>query len=167
MDNPGHGSWSQAWQDYYIYNNFFKGKREGIYLDIGTYDPWDMSNSAFFELCLDWYGICVESQTDRVPIIQGERKCKVMNHCIVGPSLAGKYYPFKGMNVDFNSPKTFVQFFSFFSFFLFFSFFFPSFSLFFFSFFRPTFPRQKNKLKKMKGSVGNGSERVLPFGNNR
>ena len=49
--------WSQAYQEWYLYHNFFYGKTNGIYLDIGAHKPLHLSNSAFFDVCLGWKGI--------------------------------------------------------------------------------------------------------------
>ena len=57
--NYGNG-WSQQKQDQFVYLNFFKGQTDGIYVDIGANQPFTISNSAFFDVCLGWKGICVE-----------------------------------------------------------------------------------------------------------
>merc|ERR1712187_126524 len=43
-------AFSQGYQDWYIYHNYFRGRRwgEGFYLDIGTNNPLKISNTAFF-----------------------------------------------------------------------------------------------------------------------
>ena len=38
---------SQAWQDWFLYRNFFAGQRKGLYIDIGTNDPIRISNTFF------------------------------------------------------------------------------------------------------------------------
>ena len=53
--------WSQGFQEWYIYHNFFKGKiKNGVYLDVGSHKPTHLSNTAFFDICLGWHGVCVE-----------------------------------------------------------------------------------------------------------
>lgn len=52
--------WSQGYQEWYLYHNFFYGKINGKYLDIGAHKPFSLSNSVFFDKCLGWNGICVE-----------------------------------------------------------------------------------------------------------
>jgi FkbM family methyltransferase len=51
---------SQYKQDEFLNENFFKNKRNGIFVDIGAYDGIDGSNSYFFEKYLDWEGLCIE-----------------------------------------------------------------------------------------------------------
>lgn len=51
---------SQYKQDQFLNENFFKNKRNGIFVDIGAYDGIEGSNSYFFEKHLEWKGLCVE-----------------------------------------------------------------------------------------------------------
>ena len=62
--------WSQGYQEWYLYHNFFYGKTKGTYLDIGAHKPFSLSNSAFFDKCLGWNGICVEP-TETSQLFQG------------------------------------------------------------------------------------------------
>jgi FkbM family methyltransferase len=52
--------YSQVGQDKYLLDSFFKGRRDGIFLDIGAYDGETFSNSLFFEETMGWTGLCVE-----------------------------------------------------------------------------------------------------------
>mgnify|MGYP003649140480 CR=1 FL=1 len=52
--------YSQYKQDQFLNENFFKNKRNGIFVDIGAYDGIEGSNSYFFEKHLEWKGLCVE-----------------------------------------------------------------------------------------------------------
>jgi len=73
--------WSQAYQEWYIYHNFFKGKFNGVYLDIGAHKPLSLSNTAFFDLCLGWKGLCVEpSETSNN--FENIRSCNIAKHCV-------------------------------------------------------------------------------------
>jgi len=51
--------YSQYKQDEYIYNNFFKNKTNGFFIDIGASEPERQNNTLFFEK-LGWDGILVE-----------------------------------------------------------------------------------------------------------
>ena len=51
---------SQVGQDRYLWENFFRGKRGGVFVDIGAYDGEKFSNSAFFERSMGWTGLCIE-----------------------------------------------------------------------------------------------------------
>lgn len=52
--------YSQCGQDKYLYDNFFKDKKNGVFLDIGAHDGITFSNTYFFEKSLGWTGICIE-----------------------------------------------------------------------------------------------------------
>jgi len=75
---------SQAWQDWILYRNFFAGRTDGLYVDIGTNDPLQISNSAFFDLCLGWKGICFEPQKIYHKAIRGKRTCALVPRCVLG-----------------------------------------------------------------------------------
>jgi FkbM family methyltransferase len=51
--------YSQFNQDKYIYENIFKNKTDGFFVDIGASDPINGSNTMFFEE-IGWSGILVE-----------------------------------------------------------------------------------------------------------
>jgi FkbM family methyltransferase len=50
---------SQHKQDQFIVN-YFKGKRNGVFIDIGAHDGIDLSNTYVLEKELEWTGICIE-----------------------------------------------------------------------------------------------------------
>jgi hypothetical protein len=54
---------SQAWQDEFV-SNVLNFKRNGYYLDIGSFSAISTSNSYYFEDELKWHGICVEKSLD-------------------------------------------------------------------------------------------------------
>lgn len=70
---------SQVGQDKYIYENFFKNKKNGVFLDIGAHDGINKSNSYFFEKYLDWSGVCVEPIPDVFNRLKQNRKCTCIN----------------------------------------------------------------------------------------
>ena len=75
--------WSQAFQDTYLWRNFFFGKLNGVYLDIGAHKPLHLSNTAFFDKCLGWSGICVEpTETSQLFEAEGVRSCRVARKCV-------------------------------------------------------------------------------------
>lgn len=74
---------SQFLQDYYLYIKHFRHlKRPGIYVDIATNDPITISNSYFFDRCLQWRGICVEGNDLYHEGIFRERSCELVPTCV-------------------------------------------------------------------------------------
>jgi len=55
--------YSQVSQDRYLFQRFFAGKRQGVFVDIGAYDGQKFSNSLFFEKYMGWRGLCIEPQS--------------------------------------------------------------------------------------------------------
>ena len=56
--------YSQVSQDQYLFERFFFGKRQGVFVDIGAYDGQKFSNTLFFEQSMGWRGLCVEPQAE-------------------------------------------------------------------------------------------------------
>lgn len=72
--------YSQWDQDKIVYDNFFKGKSDGIFVDIGAHDGITKSNSLFFER-LGWTGICIEPIPEVYSKLIVNRKCTCINGC--------------------------------------------------------------------------------------
>jgi hypothetical protein len=56
---------AQFFQDWFLFHNFFKhlgAQYRGVYVDVGANHPTEFSNSAFFDKCLGWRGVCIEPQ---------------------------------------------------------------------------------------------------------
>lgn len=81
LNRPG---FAQAWQDWFLYRNFFAGQRHGVYLDIGTNDPIRISNTFFFDTCLHWRGVCFEPQELYHERIRANRSCTLVPNCVLG-----------------------------------------------------------------------------------
>ena len=81
LNFPG---FTQAWQDWFLYRNFFAGQRHGVYLDIGTNDPVRISNTFFFDTCLRWRGVCFEPQEQYHERIRANRSCTLVPNCVLG-----------------------------------------------------------------------------------
>ena len=77
-------TFAQAWQDWILYRNFFAGKSDGLYLDIGTNDALSISNTFFFDKCLGWEGVCFEMDPQFYPEIRRTRTCKLVENCVLG-----------------------------------------------------------------------------------
>lgn len=68
--------YSQFSQDKYIYETFFKNKKEpGFFLEIGADDGTKFSNCKFFEETLNWKGIAIEPRNDAFNTLIQNRKC--------------------------------------------------------------------------------------------
>jgi FkbM family methyltransferase len=74
--------YSQVGQDKYVYENFFKSKLKGVFLDIGAHNGIDKSNSYFFERHLGWSGLCVEPMPDVFDQLIKNRNCICENIAI-------------------------------------------------------------------------------------
>ncbi len=70
---------SQVGQDKYLLDSFFRGKRDGVFLDIGAYDGVTFSNSCFFEETMGWTGLCVEPLPGAFAKLRQRRKCLCEN----------------------------------------------------------------------------------------
>lgn len=84
----GHGYlyYSQYGQDKFVYENFFKDLRDGIFIDIGAHDGISLSNSYFFERELGWSGICIEPNSKIFPELVKNRKCVCIEGCVANQS---------------------------------------------------------------------------------
>lgn len=51
---------SQSGQDRYVFESFFRNRRDGVFVEIGAYDGEKFSNTKFFEDTLGWSGLLVE-----------------------------------------------------------------------------------------------------------
>ena len=67
--------YSQFEQDKFVYENYFQGKTDGYFVDIGAHDGTTFSNSKFYEE-LGWTGVCVEPNPKVFETLQADRKCK-------------------------------------------------------------------------------------------
>gem|GEM_PF-1041993 len=67
---------SQVGQDRFLLEHFFRGKRNGVFLDIGAYDGETLSNTLFFERSMGWTGLCVE------PLPSSFAKCAAMRKAV-------------------------------------------------------------------------------------
>jgi hypothetical protein len=70
--------YSQAWQDEFIINllNF---KRDGHFIDIGSTDGMNQSNSYFLEKEMGWKGVCVELGIGYTEHYKNNRTCIFLN----------------------------------------------------------------------------------------
>ena len=73
---------SQVGQDRFLLEHFFRGKRGGVFVDIGAYDGETFSNTLFFERTMGWTGLCVEPLPSAFAKLAATRKAACENICI-------------------------------------------------------------------------------------
>lgn len=73
--------YSQFEQDKWLYNNIFKNKKDGYFVDIGAHDGIHCSNTLLFEK-LGWRGVCFEPSPSRFLQLNNNRSCKNINAVI-------------------------------------------------------------------------------------
>ncbi len=66
--------YSQCYQDRFLLDNFFRGRRGGVFVDIGAYDGEKFSNTLFFEKSMGWTGLCVEPLPSAFQALKARRK---------------------------------------------------------------------------------------------
>lgn len=75
-------SYSQYYQDRII-NLALKGKKNGVFLDIGAHDGVTFSNTLYFERNKNWTGLCIEPIPDIFEQLKANRNCALENCCIL------------------------------------------------------------------------------------
>ena len=73
---------SQVGQDEFLLENFFRGRRDGVFVDVGAYDGEKFSNSLFFERYMGWRGLCIEPMPSVFNRLQASRKAICERFCI-------------------------------------------------------------------------------------
>lgn len=86
--------YSQFQQDQFVYENYFKNKQNGFFVDIGAYDGEIDSNSLFFEN-LGWEGICFEPNPIMFEKLQKIRKCKCLPYAISDKDEMNQFFQIK------------------------------------------------------------------------
>ncbi len=74
--------YSQVSQDRYLFERFFFGKRQGVFVDIGAYDGQKFSNTLFFEQSMGWRGLCVEPQAEPFKKLVATRTAHCEQVCV-------------------------------------------------------------------------------------
>jgi len=82
--NQPHRFMGQWGQDEFMMNNIFKNDRRpgsGVYVDVGASHPYHLSNTAYFDMCLGWRGVCMEPNPRSRDVLRGVRTCEVVSAC--------------------------------------------------------------------------------------
>lgn len=74
-------TYSQYKQDEHIYNTYFTGVKNGIFVDVGAEDGERFSNTKLFE-DMGWLGLCVEPRPIAFNHLKTVRTCLVENCAI-------------------------------------------------------------------------------------
>lgn len=71
--------YSQAGQDFFIFHNFFRNKRDGVFVEIGAYDGVTFSNCMMLEETLGWRGLCIEPLPRQFEKLKAKRRATCLN----------------------------------------------------------------------------------------
>jgi FkbM family methyltransferase len=86
----------QYLQDQYVYETFFKNKKNGVFVDIGAHDGISFSNTYFFEKQLGWTGLCVEPLPEIFQKLKANRRAICVDGCIYDQASEAKFLRVKG-----------------------------------------------------------------------
>lgn len=77
-------AFSQFRQDYVLYRNHFSKLtgRRGTYADIAANEAVRISNTAFYDRCLNWRGVCVEANPSYHEELWRMRSCDLVPTCV-------------------------------------------------------------------------------------
>lgn len=65
--------YSQCQEDKFLNENFFKNKKNGIYIELGAHNGITQSNTKFFEETLSWNGILIEAHPNIFDLLRINR----------------------------------------------------------------------------------------------
>jgi FkbM family methyltransferase len=82
VKQPAVRFFSQLGQDRFVFENFFRGRRDGVFVDVGAYDGEKFSNTLFFERYLGWSGVCIEPLPDAYAKLAATRTARCFNCCV-------------------------------------------------------------------------------------
>lgn len=89
--------YSQFSQDKYIYETFFKNKKDpGFFLEIGADDGIKFSNCKFFEETLNWKGIAIEPRNEAFNKLIKNRNCICLKSALSNIEETTQFLDIKG-----------------------------------------------------------------------
>jgi hypothetical protein len=65
---------SRVGQDQFLFDHFFRGRRDGVFVDVGAGDGEQANNSLYFEKWLGWRGLCIEPEPQAFARLAATRK---------------------------------------------------------------------------------------------
>jgi FkbM family methyltransferase len=74
---------SQYNQDWILFTNWLHTRgRNGFYVESGANSPMRVSNTAFYDYCMGWQGLCVEPTQTYLQEIRDTRTCHLETVCL-------------------------------------------------------------------------------------
>ena len=68
--------------DQWVIESYFRGRREGFFIDMGAHNGLTNSNTAILEKSFGWTGICIEPNPPQFSLLIKNRSAKCMLACI-------------------------------------------------------------------------------------
>jgi FkbM family methyltransferase len=78
--------YGQCGEDKLVYERYFQGKRNGIFLELGALDGVTYSNTKFFEDTLGWSGVLIEPVPKAFELCKQQRPRSLVYNCIISSS---------------------------------------------------------------------------------
>jgi FkbM family methyltransferase len=66
-----------------LLDRLLEGKRQGVFVELGAYDPVYLSNTYFLERNRGWTGLLVEAQPDRKQLLERMRPHAIVESCAI------------------------------------------------------------------------------------
>lgn len=80
--------YSESGQDRWLYENLFREKRNGIYIECGALDGLLHSNTLFFEREMQWTGVLIEANPMLLGALHNNRPENVLVSCALASELS-------------------------------------------------------------------------------
>lgn len=82
---------SQSGQDQFLATHVFAGQRNGVFVDVGSYNGVEGSNTLHFEKFLNWTGLCIEPDPTQFEKLKLVRYCPCIQTCIADKNGTAKF----------------------------------------------------------------------------
>ncbi len=86
--------YSQFGQDAYLAKNVFaSAAAAAVYVELGAYHPTRFSNTALFDKCFGWRGLCIDMNPFHKSLFEAQRTCEFVHTCVAQNRTHIDYYP--------------------------------------------------------------------------
>jgi hypothetical protein len=87
---PANTTFSQFAQDLFIHTNLFGEGQSAprTYVELGAYHPTRFSNTALFDRCYGWRGLCIDMNPFHKDAFKAQRTCEFIQACVGNRSWA-------------------------------------------------------------------------------